>query len=110
MDHFRMVIISQLLEPHKNVLTLYMNNFRKSNIYTTIPVVYKFIFNKELLDDNRNNIINDYSNDYNNSNHITNNMISSLERKQLIDTLKNQKPISNILNFINLKSPVSSIR
>lgn len=110
MDHFRMIIISQLLRPYQNVLTLYMNNFKKSNISTTIPLVYKFIFNKQLLSDNRDNIINEYSNDYNNSNHITNNSISSLKREQLIDILRKEKSISNILDYINLNSPVSSIR
>jgi len=109
MDHYRMVIISQLLKPHSNTITLCMDNFRNSNISTTIPSLYKFIFDQQLLPAEYTNIITEYTDDYNNSNHKTHNSISSFKRNELVNVLKKENSISYILDYINLYTPPTSI-
>ena len=110
-DHLRMAINSKYLDStNNNILTLHMNDFKHNNIEPTLKVLFSFLFGDEMSKKYLKIVLCQYKKNYEqakNKNHVTHNKYSENHKKKLLDLLRNNKEISLILDYINLKTPNS---
>lgn len=112
-DHLRMAINSKYLSSNTNkVLTLHMNDFRGNNIGSTLKKLFTFFVDDKILKTYLKGIKSDFKKKYKKTKkkkrkHITYNKVPQDYKKKLLNSLKKNKEISFILNFINLITPKS---
>lgn len=107
-DHLRMAINSKYLNYHsKNILTLHMNDFRENNIKPTLEKLFSFIIGYKISKKHLKSIVSDYKQTPKKKNHVTYNKVSEDHKNKLLNSLKENKEISFILDYIDLLTPKS---
>lgn len=110
-DHLRMAINSKYLNLYtNNVLTLNINDFREYNIDSTLKKLYLFFIGDEISKEKLKSISSEFN--YNlkkndKKGFITHNKVTHDTKNRLLNSLKENKEISFILNYINLITPTS---